>query len=115
MTFLARQLKFWKVFEEDEELVRFLEVIDEFFALHIDQENENDKKIKNHRLKIKIGRHDIIHLPNNQIPRVLVLLEKLFDQNCVRLKPDNKEEDIVVFKYNLGDEQCPKTITLSML
>ena len=53
-------VKFWKVFEDDEELVRFLEVIDEFSALHIDQENENDEKVKKPRLKNKIGCHDII-------------------------------------------------------
>jgi ribonuclease HI len=110
---LPDNVKFWKVFEDDEELVRFLEVIDEFSSLHIDQENENDEKVKNPRLKNKIGRHDIIQLPNNQIPRGLVPLEKLFDQNDVPLKPDKKEEDHVVFKYNLGDEQCPKTINLS--
>ena len=34
------------MFEDDEELVIFLEVIDEFSSLHIDQENENDEKVK---------------------------------------------------------------------
>jgi hypothetical protein len=110
---LPDNVNFWKVFEDNEKLVRFMEVIDEFFSLHIDQENENDEKIKNHRLKNKIGRHDIIQLPNNQIPRGLVTLEKLFDQNDVPLKPDKKEEYPIFFKYDLGDEQCPKTINLS--
>ena len=72
-------VKFWKVFDDDEELVRFLEVIDEFSALHIDHENENVEKVKNTKLKNKIGCHDIIQLPNNQIPRGLVPLEKRFD------------------------------------
>jgi len=53
-------VKFWKVFEDYEELVRFLEVIDEFSTLHIDHENVNDEKVKNPRLKNKIGHHDII-------------------------------------------------------
>jgi ribonuclease HI len=110
---LPDNVKFWKVFDDDEELVIFLEVIDEFSALHIDHENENIEKVKNPKLKNKIGRHDIIQLPNNQIPRGLVPLDKIFDQNDVPLKPDKKEEDPVVFQYNLGEEKCPKTINLS--
>jgi ribonuclease HI len=101
---LLDNVKFWKVFDDDEELVRFLEFIDEFSALHIDHENENVEKVKNSKLKNKIGRHDIIQLPNNQIQRGLVPLENLFDQNDVPLKPDKKEVDPVVFQYNLGDE-----------
>jgi ribonuclease HI len=110
---LLDNVKFWKVFEDDEELVRFLEVIDDFSTLHIDHENENVEKVKNPKLKNKIGGHDIIQLPNNKIPRGLVPLEKIFDQNDVPLNTDKKEEDPNVFKYNLGDEQCPKTINLS--
>jgi hypothetical protein len=34
---LPNNVKFLKVFEDDEELVIFLEVIDEFSTLHIDQ------------------------------------------------------------------------------
>jgi hypothetical protein len=66
---LPDNVKFWKLFEDDEELVIFLKVIDEFSALHIDHENENIEKVKKAKLKDKIGRHDIIQLPNNQIPR----------------------------------------------
>jgi ribonuclease HI len=33
---LLDNVKFWKVFDEEEELVRVLEVIDEFSSLHID-------------------------------------------------------------------------------
>jgi ribonuclease HI len=110
---LPDNVKFWKVFDDGEQLVRFLEVIDEFSTLHIDHENQNIEKIKNLKLKNKIWCHDIIQLPNNQIPRELVPLENLFDQNDVPLKPDKKEEEPAIFQYNLGDEKCPKTINLS--
>jgi hypothetical protein len=106
-------VKIWKVFDDDEELVIFLEVIDEFSSLHIDHENENIEKFKRDKLKEKIGCHNIIQLPNNQIPRGLVSLEKIFDQNDVPLKPDKKEEDHVVLQYNLGEEKCPKNTNLS--
>jgi hypothetical protein len=34
---LPNNVKYWKVFEDDDELSRFLQVVDEFFYLHIDQ------------------------------------------------------------------------------
>jgi hypothetical protein len=36
-------VKHWKVFSDDQELKRFLETIDEFSSISIDQENENDE------------------------------------------------------------------------
>ena len=38
---LPDNVKFWKVFENDDELNKFLQVIDEFSDMHIDQENLN--------------------------------------------------------------------------
>ena len=35
---LPDNVKFWKVFENDDELSKFLQVVDEFFDMHIDQE-----------------------------------------------------------------------------
>jgi ribonuclease HI len=105
---LLDNVKFWKVFDDDEELVRFLEVIDDFSTLRIDHENENVEKVKNPKLKNKIGRDDIIQLSNNQIPRGLVWIEIFFYQNDVSFKTNKKEEDPIVFQYNLGDEKCWK-------
>jgi len=36
---LLDNVKYWKLFEDDDEINRFLHVIDEFFEMHIDQEN----------------------------------------------------------------------------
>ena len=38
---LPDNVKFWKVFENDDELSKFLQVVDEFSNMHIDQENLN--------------------------------------------------------------------------
>ena len=38
---LPDNVKFWKVFENDDELSKFLQVVDEFSDMHIDQENLN--------------------------------------------------------------------------
>jgi len=35
-------VKDWQVFENDQQIKKFIEMVDEFFATHIDQENEND-------------------------------------------------------------------------
>jgi hypothetical protein len=57
---LPDNIKYWKVFEDDGELSRFLQVVDEFSDMHIDQENQNVEESKNPNLKIKMGQHDIV-------------------------------------------------------
>lgn len=80
-------LKHWQVFEDDEHLKNFLQEIDEFLALHIEEEQIDESKSNedNHTLKLeqKIAGHNIIQLSNNYIPKRLVLLEKIFDHNDV--------------------------------
>jgi ribonuclease HI len=41
---LPDNVKYWKVFEDDDELSRFLQVVDEFSDLHIDQQNLNEEE-----------------------------------------------------------------------
>jgi ribonuclease HI len=110
---LPNNVKHWKVFEDDDELCRFHQVVDEFFDMHIDQENQNVEESKNPKLKRKMGQHDIVQLPNNYIPRGLVPLENLFDQNDVPYKPDKKEKDPVVHEQNIESQSHPKFINLS--
>jgi len=44
---LPNNVKYWKVFEEDDEINRLLQVFDEFVERHIDQEKETfDRKPK---------------------------------------------------------------------
>jgi hypothetical protein len=38
---LPDNIKYWKVFEDDDELNRFLQVVDEFSDMHVDQQNQN--------------------------------------------------------------------------
>ena len=39
---IPNNIQHWQVFEDDEQLRKFLESIDEFAEMHIDQENQND-------------------------------------------------------------------------
>jgi hypothetical protein len=34
--------KHWKVFEDDQQIKKFLEMVEKFSTHHIDQDNEND-------------------------------------------------------------------------
>jgi ribonuclease HI len=110
---LPDNVKYWKVFEDDDELSRFLQVVDEFSDLHIDQQNLNEEELQKPELKKKLGQHDIVQLPNNYIPRGLVPLERLFDQNDVPYQPDKKEKDPAVQEHNIGGKSQPKFINLS--
>jgi hypothetical protein len=38
-------VKHWKVFEDDLEIKRFLETVDEFYALHIDQDHDSENEL----------------------------------------------------------------------
>jgi hypothetical protein len=94
---LPDNVKFWKVSEDDVELTRFLAVMDEFADLQIDLENEHDEEVEKPNLRSKIGAHEIVQLSTNKIPKGLVPLEKIFDNNDVAFKLEKKEEDSDVF------------------
>jgi hypothetical protein len=106
-------VKHWKVFEDDIEIKRLLETIEEFFVLHIDQ--APDSKIDPHPdvfLKKIVDRH-IVQLPNNHIPKGLVPLERLFEINDVAVKGKISDDDADVAECNIGTEQDPKFVKLS--
>ena len=77
MPSLPDNVKFWKVFENDDELSKFLQVVDEFSDMHIDQENLNVEESQRPKVKEKMGKHNIVQFPSNHIPRGLVPLEEL--------------------------------------
>ena len=39
---IPNNVQHWKVFEDDEKIKQFLEMVDEFSEIHTDQENQND-------------------------------------------------------------------------
>jgi ribonuclease HI len=57
---LPNSVKFWKVFEDDVELTRFLAVIDEFVDLQVDLENEHDEHVDKPKFRRKIAAHEIV-------------------------------------------------------
>ena len=89
-------VKHWKVFEDDLEMKRFLENVDEFSNLHIDQDQDTKKNPHADIFLNKIVDHKIVQLPSNHIPKVLVSLEILFDRNDVawKVKGSSEEDDV---------------------
>lgn len=83
---LPNNVHHWKVFEDDNELNRFLQVIDEFSEMQIDQENEDLEESSQSQLRNKIGKDIIVQRPSNHIPKGLIPLERLFAQNDVPYK-----------------------------
>jgi ribonuclease HI len=106
-------VKHWKVFEDDLEIKRFLETVDEFSELHIDQDPDSDMDPHADVFLNKIANHHIVQLPSNHIPKGLVPLERIFDSNDVAVKAKRPDEDVDVSECNIGTEEDPKFVKLS--
>jgi hypothetical protein len=67
-------VKHWKVFEDDLEIKIFLETVDEFSDLHIDQDQDTKESPHADIFLNKIVDHHIVQLPSNHIPKGIVPL-----------------------------------------
>jgi hypothetical protein len=106
-------VKHWKVFEYDIEIKRFLEIVDEFSALHIDQDLDPEINPHTGAFLNKIVDHHIVQLPINKIPKGLVPLEILFDKNDVAVKGKITNDDVDAMECNIGTGKEPKFVKLS--
>jgi ribonuclease HI len=101
-------IKYWQVFEDDKQVERFLQMSDEFANINIDDEcccNEDeseDARSNDDPFQNQIVGRDIIQLKNNIIPKGLVPLEKLFDENDVARNPKITANDEDVEDCNIG-------------
>jgi ribonuclease HI len=106
-------VKHWRVFEDDLEIKRFLETVDEFLELHIDQDHESDMDPHADVFLNKIVNHHIVQLPSNHIPKGLVPLERIFYGNDVAIREKILQDDVDVVECNIGTEEKPKLVKLS--
>ena len=106
----------WQVFEDDEQINRFLQMSGEFENLTIDQNNMNEDESsvgpEPTYLTQLVGK-DIIQLKSNSFPRGLVPLEDIFDNNDVAKSPRVTPRDDEVEECNIGTEADPKVIKIS--
>jgi hypothetical protein len=108
----------WQVFDDDKQISRFMEMSEEFENVSIDQENmfekENAEPVpESPEYLTQLEGKDIIQLKSNTIPRGLVPLEELFDNNDVARNPKVGPNDVEVEDCNIGTEQEPKIIKIS--
>ena len=101
------------MFKDDLEIKRFLETVEEFSEMHIDQDFVSEERLDGGNFLSKIVERDIVQLPKNHIPRGLVPLERLFDRNDVSLKGETTEDDTGTIWCNIGTENEPKFVKLS--
>ena len=101
------------MFEDDLEIKIFLEMVDEFSALHIDQDFNSEIHPHPDVFLNKICDHHIVQLPNNHILKGLVPLERLFDRNDVEIKGKVPNKDVDVAECNIDTEGNPKFVKLS--
>ena len=106
-------VKNWKVFEDDHEIKRFIETVDEFSSLHIDQDHDSESNPHIDVFLNKIANHHIVQLPSNHIPKGLVPLERLFDGSDVAVKGKVSTDDVDTTECNLGTENNLKYVKLS--
>ena len=81
--------KYWKLFEDDMQIKRFLELSGEFVNTQIDSENDNfenfqdaeeseEETAENRKVKNSVGGKHIVQLNINHIPRGVIHLDNLF-------------------------------------
>jgi hypothetical protein len=91
----------------------FIEAIDDFSSIHIDQDEDLDEVNQNLNFHNMIVWHKILQLPTNHIPKGLVPLERIFVHNDVPVKLPDPEKEAEVTDCNLGTVANPKHVKLS--
>ena len=120
-TSIPDNIQHWQVFEDDEQIKKFLEAIGEFSETHADQENQNDhiwimqEGEDPQSFQDKISNHRILVLKNNQIPKGLILLEILFDQNDIPVKSTLQPQPEEVEDYDIGTKEESRMVKISKL
>jgi hypothetical protein len=99
---IPNNVKHWKVFEDDLEIKKFLETLNEFYDLHIDQDQDTEEIPHANLFLNKIANHHIVQLPSNHIPKGIVALERYFEINDVVVKVKGSSEEADVIECNLG-------------
>jgi hypothetical protein len=119
---IPNNIQHWQVFEEDEQVRKFLEMVDNFAKIHADQENQNDptwimqEGEYTQEFQNKIPNHRMLVLKNNQIPKGLIPLEMLFNHDEIPFnstlhpKPEEVEDCDIGNKENLRLVKLSKDI-----
>ena len=122
------------MFGNDDQIDEFLQCKNDFECTHIDVENENENA-NNSKFEIdsvntvntvdtedtvnsgELGddemEADVLQLKSNVLPRGLVPLEDLFDNDDIAKKPKIEAHGQEVEDFNIGTEKKPRMVKLS--
>jgi hypothetical protein len=100
--YIPDNVKHLKVFEDDIEIIIFLNIVNEFYALHIDQYQDSESNPHANVFLNRSANHHIVQLPRNHIPNRLVPLEILFQRNDMALKFKGSDDDVDVSECKNG-------------
>ena len=106
-------IKQWRVFEDDLEIKRFLELTSEFSNSSIDQEQDYGTEDNESFAKNETTGHKIIELKSNFIPKGLVPLERIFSKDDTPLKPAMQSSKENVMYCNIGTKEHPRIVNIS--
>lgn len=104
--FLDNQ-RYWQVFQDDDEIDEFLQNEGKFKDSSIDVEYDDGE------VDIQVNHMEILQLKDNVIPKGLIPLEDLFDQDDVGRKPSLLPTEKGVEDVNIGSAENPKMVKLS--
>ena len=102
---VPNNIKHWKVFQDDREVKRFLECVEEFAAIQIDNEEDITDPAEKLEFKDTLADQKIIELKTNHIRKGLVPLERLFDTNVVYLKSEKQSSEDNTMNCNIGKKR----------
>jgi ribonuclease HI len=92
-------LEHWQVFEDDDQIIRFMENSKEFTGTQIDFLAESMDL-------------EVINLQNNTLPKGCIPLEDLFDRHDVFKGRRNNKQVEDALEFNIGTEIDPRTIKI---
>lgn len=104
---IPNNLRYWQVFWDDNEINAFFQNKGKFKNDFIDDICDFDEQY------IEVNQMDVLQLKDNVIPRGLIPLEELFDQDDVARKPTLVPTDKEVEDVNLGTTDQLKLVKLS--
>ena len=99
--------RYWQVFQDDEGIDEFLQNEGKFKDTSIDVEYDDGE------VDIEVNLMEVLQLKENVIPKGLIPLEELFDQDDVAWKPSLVPTEKGVEDVNIGSTENPKTVKLS--
>ena len=110
---VPNNVKYWQVFEDDQQIKEFFAMVEQFQGTEIDQDEDEKAKVAGvSGLKDSKANQKVFQLKDNILPKGLVPLERLFNPNDVAVDSGKISQDEHVPDHNIGTQEEPKLVKL---